>query len=340
MDTFRKFIAGVCAVLFIISGIATLFAFNIEWKAFDSATYKRAFEKQNLYERIPALLANALFTFINQNVNTDPYLKAITVDDWQVTIATLLPPLELKATTDLALDSVFDYVNNRSDTAVISLLPLKSTLLGPAGITVAKQILQAQPDCTTEQLLQIGLGLLNGDIALCNPPEEMLGLVTPMIESQFQAMTLTIPDEIILIGDTPIDPQADPRVRLTQARTLLKITPVFPLLFLFGVTIFGVRSLVDWLKWWGWPFLLTGAASSVLALIGSPVLGWIIQRVMQIEGSVFIPPILLSALGETVSVVSAEILSPVAIEGSILAFFGLLMVLVGIFVTKQRARLI
>ena len=335
MDTLRKFIAFVCVVLFIVSGVATLFAFNIEWKAFDSATYKQAFEKQNLYERIPALLANTLFTFITQNASADPYLKVVTVEDWQVTIATLLPPQELKAITDLALDSVFDYVNNRSDTAVISLLPIKSTLLGPAGISVAKQILKAQPACTNEQLLQIGLGLLSGDIALCNPPEEMLGLVTPMIESQFQAMTMTIPDQITLIDGTAIDPQTDPRVRLTQARTILKITPVFPLLFLFGITIFGVRSLADWLKWWGWPFLITGSSSSVLALIGAPVLGWIIQSVMQIEGSVFIPPILLSALGETVSVVSAEILNPVVIEGLILAFGGLFMVLVALFVAKR-----
>ena len=42
--------------------------------------------------------------------------------------------------------------------------------------------------CTAEQLLQLGLGLLGGDIKLCNPPEELTGLATPLIESQLQVM--------------------------------------------------------------------------------------------------------------------------------------------------------
>jgi flagellar basal body-associated protein FliL len=64
MDTFRKIIAGICAVLFVISAVFALFAFNIESKAFNSTTYQKAFEKQNLYERMPEILANALHTSI------------------------------------------------------------------------------------------------------------------------------------------------------------------------------------------------------------------------------------------------------------------------------------
>jgi len=72
MDIFRKIIAGICAVLFVISGVIALFAFNIESKAFNSATYKQAFENQNLYERMPEILANALHTSIAENVNAPP----------------------------------------------------------------------------------------------------------------------------------------------------------------------------------------------------------------------------------------------------------------------------
>ena len=53
--------------------------------------------------------------------------------------------------------------------------------------------------CTAEQLLQLGLGLLGGDIKLCNPPEELTGLATPLIESQLQVMAVAIPDQVTLI---------------------------------------------------------------------------------------------------------------------------------------------
>src|SRR5215510_4162853 len=131
MDTLRKTIAALCAMLFIISGIIALLAFNIEWYAFDSAIYKKAFEKQNLYERTPDILANALYTSISKNANIDPYLKELTIEDWKGTIASFVPPIELKAITDTTLDSVFDYLNGKKDTAVISLLPIKHHLAGP-----------------------------------------------------------------------------------------------------------------------------------------------------------------------------------------------------------------
>ena len=145
MDTLRKIIAGICAVLFVISGALALLAFNIESKAFNSATYQQAFENQNLYERMPAILANALQTSIAENANADPYLKPLTVADWEKTISSLLPSAELKTLTDHTLDSIFDYLNGNADSAAISLLPFKTHLAGDSGVEVVKQILRIQP---------------------------------------------------------------------------------------------------------------------------------------------------------------------------------------------------
>jgi len=336
MDIFRKIIAGICAVLFVISGGIALFAFNIESKAFNSATYKQAFENQKLYERMPEILANALHTSIAENVNTAPYLKPLTVEDWRATITSLLPPEEIKTLTDDALDSVFNYLNGNADSAVISLLSFKRHLASPAGMEVVKQILRAQTDCTAEQLLQLGLGLLSGQIGLCNPPAEFIGLLNPLIESQLHVMTLTIPDEVTLISGAQNTPANDPRINLDRARAVMKVTPFFPLFFLFGVSAFAIRSLVEWLKWWGYPFLFTGAISSVTALLGAPTFGLIVERLLQNQGAGFIPPIFFSTMRETVSAVTSQILKPVAIEGLILAAVGLSMVLVAIFILKRK----
>ena len=340
MNRFRRLLAWICAILFTISGITALLLFNIESNAFTSTTYKQAFENQKLYQRMPRILANALFTSTIEAANADPYLKALSVDDWEATLASLLPPRELKNLADSILDAVFDYINGKTDSAVVSLLPFKSHLVGNSGVEAIQKILRAQPACTAEQLLQIGLGFIkSGDVALCNPPEGLIGLMTPLIESQLQIMTIAVPDEITLISGVRSGTPADPRLRLNGARTRMKITPVFALLLLFCITIFAVRSLVGWLKWWGYPFLITGGVTVLIALLGAPLLGFIIQRILQSQGPNFIPLILISTMSETVGAVTRQILKPVMIEGLILGSLGLIMMLVALFVEKRDRRI-
>lgn len=338
MDILRKTVAAICAILFIISGMTALLAFNIELYAFNSAAYKQGFERQNLYARTPDILANALFDFISGNQNADPYLKELTLEDWRGTIASIVPPEELKVLTDSTLDAVFDYLNDRTDSVEISLLPIKGRLTGPAGVELVQKILHAQPDCTADQLLQIGMGFLSGDIGLCDPPPELMGLMNPLIESQLQLMTFAIPNEVTLVESAPGDPSNDPRASLRQVRTLMSITPVFPLFFLFCLTIFAVRSLMDWLQWWGYPFLITGGTSTLIVVIGAPIIGILVQSILEAYSAGFIPPILFSALREAVSAVTGEILRPVFYEGLILAVTGFSMVLTSLFITYRKNR--
>ncbi len=335
MPTLGKILAGICAGLFVLTGVMTLILFNMERKAFASDTYKQAFENQRLYERMPSVLATALTTSIAENPNAASYLTAISQEEWERAIASLLPPEELKSLTDDALDSVMEYLNGKSDSASISLLPFKRHMVGDSGVNAIKLMLAAQPACSTEQLIQMGLGMLNsGDLILCNPPEEMMGLVTPMIESQLQFMTIGFPDEVTLVKGTQSDTPNDPRIRLSRVRTAMKLTPILPLVFLFGLTILAVRSLGDWLKWWGVPFLVTGGISYLVAVIGSPTLSLIIQRAIQKQGA-DLPPVLISTAEETVGAVTRQILKPVSLEGLILAVLGAVMIGVMIFLSRR-----
>lgn len=335
MDTLRKFIAGLCAALFIFSAIFALFAVNIELQAFNSAPYKRAFESQSLYVRIPQILAQALETTVSGNANAQPYLKAMTVQDWQNSIVILLPPNEIKLTTDNALDSIFNYINGRSNSASISLILVKSHMLGPSGVEVVKQILQAQPTCTADQLLQMGLGILGGSIALCNPPPQLIDVVNPLIQSQLQVITNTLPNEITLIT-APSDPAADPRVELRWVRTFMKTTPVFPLIIFFILTLFIGQTLHGWLKWWGYPFLIIGAICAAVSYFGAPTLGFIAQRILLAQGPKFVPPIFFAVASDTLSAVVSEILKPVLIESLILIFVGLIMIITAFFVGRRN----
>ncbi|HJR82224.1 MAG TPA: hypothetical protein VJ821_19275 [Anaerolineales bacterium] len=342
MRTLGHFIAGVCAILFIITGVLALLFFNIERKAFSSETYKQAFERLQLYNRMPRILADSLTTVIAQNQLASTYLKSFTVQNWESAISTLIPPEEMKALANSTLDSTFDYLNYRTHTAVISLLPFKSHLVGPTAIDAILQLLNTQPVCTVDQIIELTFAALSGgDLIFCNPPPEAVEVVRPLIQSQLQTMAVAIPNEVTLISTTQPGTPQDPRSNLRLARSIMQITPLFPLAFLLGLTIFAVRSLVDWLKWWGWPFLLTGLASILIAIPGASVFGYVFQLLMARQGFGFLPPLLLGALRETVSAIVDEILGPVAFVGFALAGIGLLMVLVGaILGYRQRERTI
>ena len=337
MQTLGRFIAGICALLFIITGVMALLFFNIERKAFDSTTYKQAFEDQNLYARMPSILANTLSATILQNQNMPTFIRSLTPADWEAAVSSMLPAEELKAITDDALDSVFDYINRRTDSVSVSVIPLKSRLIGPSGVELVKQVLRVQPACTTEQLQAIAFGFLSGgDIILCSPPEDVLTLLTPVIESQIQVLTVAVPDEVTLISSVLSATPSDPRVRLNNVRLLMLISPLLPAAFLLGITIFAVRSLKDWLTWWGWPIFITGTSALIVALLGSPTIGFIVSRFMQIQAAGLIPPSLLAIMQETASSVTNEILKPVTLQGLILAVIGFTMGIAALFVVQRR----
>lgn len=335
-----KTLAVLCALLFILAGVPVLILFNIDRKAFDSATYKQAFENQRLYERMPALVAGTLATTVSQNGNSPAFLRELTIEEWQTTVSTLLPPEELRAMTHQTLDSTFDYLNFRSNSIVISLLPVKARLTGQGGVSVVREFLRTQPECTLEQLAQIGLGLLGGNIVLCNPPDEAIGFFEPFIQSQLQTISATFPDQISLVPETGSGTASDPRLRLQWIRSAIQFAPFFLFLLLLMIVALAVRSLHDWLVWWGWPLLLTGAIAAFIAMLGSPVIGWLLQWIIQIYGAAFLPAVLASTIAETASAVAGQMLAPVIIQGFVLAVIGLLMVITGTFLLPSERHIV
>jgi len=321
----------------VIGAAVVLVLFNVERKAFSAETYKQAFEDQKLYERMPALMASALQISIAQNPSAFPFLKELSAEDWQSTIAALLPAEEMRALANSALDSTFDYINGKTNSAVISLLPIKSQLVGPSGVNVIKQFLKTQPDCTIDQLTQMGLGFLGGNIALCNPPEQALSLVEPLIQSQLQTITTAFPDQIAIISsNTDSKSPSDPRYKLHILRSAIHFSPFVVILLLLAIALLAVRSLRDFLLWWGIPFLSVGAITILIALVGSPLVSWILQFFIQRQAGAFLPAILASSIAETAGAVARQILIPVTVEGLIITVIGIFMVFVGMFLIRRE----
>ena len=328
MRTLGKILAGICAVLFVVSGVIALVLFNIERKAFSSETFKRVFAEQGLYESAPSILASALRASAENSDDASGFETILSREDWEIVISSLLPPDELESLTNQLLDSAFDFINGKTNSITITLLPFKRHMVSDAGVQAFQQILLAQPDCTAGQLLQMAQSAISpGEgLILCNPPAEIMGMITPLIETQLQFMTISIPDDMTLVSAKRLGPERDFRPRLNRMRAFMQLTPLLPLFFLTAITVLAVRSLEEWLRWWGIPFIITGILGALIGFSGAPIIRSLIQR-MILQGSADMPVVLLDVMRNVGASLVRQILQPVAVEGTIMAILGIGMTL-------------
>lgn len=214
-----------------------------------------------------------------------PFMQNLKASDWETIISILLPANELQTITENILDQMFAYLNGETDSVSVSLVRLKERVTGQAGKDALRQLMAAQPPCTEEQLVQMAAGALGGEggIVFCNPPEEILAIMLPEFQSQLGNLAKQIPDEAVIIkpytgplgatpGSGPLS--ADPFTTIRYVRLGLRWSPFLPFAFLLLVTLFGVRSLKGWLRWWGIPIFFVGAIALLPGIAMLPALNW------------------------------------------------------------------
>ncbi|TET32051.1 MAG: hypothetical protein E3J69_09410 [Anaerolineales bacterium] len=306
MRTCGRLIAGVFALLFIVSASIMLLLYNLDATLLSSEAYKIALIEENIYARLPGFVVQQ----IQHGLMSDPcldspdqcdgdsgppaYLRLLSDDDWEYLIATLLEPEWLQTTAESVLDQVFDNLNSDSppEPISISLVDLKTKFEGPVGYQALLALLNKQPPCTTEQILQIGAAQLFGgemdEFLLCNPPAILMDVVEPLMRVAIQSAASAIPEEMTfehpfsdVSGSTDITAFGDDPIQsFFIARSFLRFGFLIPIAFLFLVTVFAVRSIRDWLLWWGVPFLLTGLIGLSLSALSLPILGWVVPQLI------------------------------------------------------------
>lgn len=327
-----KFLAAICAVIFVLSLGVSLLLFNAQRRLFDSRLYLDALETQNIYERLPALMTESM----NGNGSTalPAYLKALPIAEREQIIRTVIPPEITKSMAEQAITSVFDTLNGKSDSAVLSLAELKSYLGGPAGAEAILKLLATQPNCTFDQLAEMTAASLfgtQGRLYLCNLPDEyanQLGgnVFKQLIGSALQTVAQGLPDEVTLLSSGN-SRQAILISRLRIAHTIMRFSLLIPLGLLFFITIFAVRSWKDWLNWWGIPLLLGGLFSLAIAGAVNPLLNWAFKTFAVTRLPSSMPVSLAEAIRELISAVMTGVTTPIAIQSVLLLLTGAIMLL-------------
>ena len=358
MRTCGRFIAGIFAFLFIISALIMLLLYNLDATLLNSEAYKIALIEEDIYARLPGFVVQQ----IQHGIMDDPYigspdqsegdsgppayLRILSDDDWEYLIATLLEPEWLQTTVESVLDQVFDNLNSDAppEPISISLIELKTKFEGPVGYQALLALLEKKPPCSAEQLLQLGATQLLGgemdEFLLCNPPEILMDVVDPLMRVAIQSAASAIPDEMEfehpfseVSGSTDImEFGDDPIQSFFIARSFLSFGFLIPLVFLFLMTAFAVRSVRDWLLWWGVPLLLTGLIGLSLSALSLPILGWVVPQLIGFSVPVSVKPEIIAIGVDLGNALFRQVTQKIMVQAGIMAAIGFAFLVSAFFV--------
>lgn len=328
LNAIAKIIAVLCAFLFVVTTLAALLLFNVERRAFNPNPYKAALANENFYQRLPSILGEALAKDASQS--NLPFARQLTSENWATIVQTLLPPAQLQVVTEDAITQIFAYLNDETSNPQVSLLLLKQRLSSSAGLDAAINLIHAQPDCTAQQLVQL---IASFGQVLCNPPQDVLSLAKPILQSQLNATAAEIPDQISLIGTGN---QSLSLGNLRLAQFIMQLSPLIPLAFLFGITIFAVRTFKGWLAWWGWPFLVAGVTGMVSGFSGAPLFRTALENFVLHRTQLTIPPELSDVTRAVMDDVLRGIFQPAGWQAMILAGIGLAMLVIVFLISRRE----
>lgn len=267
------------------------------------------------------------------------YLNSLSAENWETVLGALLPPEMLRALTEDALTSIFAYLDGEADSATLSMVEFKAHVSGPAGTQAIMEMMRAQPPCTLEQIGEMTLSGLSGETKLifCNPSDEILVVMQPLIQSGLQTAAAGIPDTATLIRPDAQNLD-DPLRALRALRAILRFSPLIPLGFLFFITLIAVRDARSWLRWWGIPILLGGLLGFAIASVVGPLADWAFTN----YAAPRLPPILPESMREfargLVSSVLAGLSKPIAIQSAILGVIGIAMLVTPRLIRLAKVR--
>ncbi|RPI33660.1 MAG: hypothetical protein EHM70_05315 [Chloroflexota bacterium] len=350
LSTTSRLVAILIAILFVAAVSAALLAVNLERQLSNPETYKQALVEQDLYARLPAILAEQ----VSANGQANPaglpvILQSLTQADWETIFARLTTPEGRQVEIESVVDRFFAYLNTSEPqlNARISLSELKTRLASEEGLAAFIEILQRQPACTDEQMLQIATTVLTGGdlnaIPVCNPPPELLTQVTPLIQAQLVNVAANvIPGEIDLAqaiqgrqSSPAEDPAANFRLSYQRARLYAGLTLLAPIFLILLVTVFAVRSFKGLLLWWGIPILAAGLAGILLALSVVPLLSWIDAHYLAALRPADLSPAWTPVISDFLVFLSRRLAVSITLQAGVLFLIGILIALVGFLVPRR-----
>ena len=327
--------AGIFACLFVATMVFSFVVYNFEKSIFDAELYIQAFEKEDLYQRLPDLIAQTLHVASQEADANNPLalLRNLSDDEWILFVSEILPPKEIEIIANDIVRQIMAYLNGASDEIVISLASLKKHLSSPQGINAIYGILDAQPDCTIDQVVAIAMGQQN--VSLCRPPDTFLLFdLRPIIDSEIKTAVSLVPEQVDL---APAGAERAGELQdLQNMRIVMRLTPLLPVLCLLMVTVIAVRSFGELLNWWGYQLFLAGLFSIGVTVLSGPLSAWLFHSFVAPALPENLPPDIFAMFEDVVASIAYGAVQPTIKIAGIMALLGLLMIATPFLLRKQR----
>ncbi len=225
-------------------------------------------EKQDFYNDVPGMISELMNTEIRNSEMASQY---IWLSQEQLTsfVSSILPPDWIRQQTESVIRSVISYIEFEQETLsiLIDTQPVKQNIMGPAGKQAFLSLLSGLPDCTTEQMLMIGLAIETGqtNFDLCNPPENIL----PLLDFVLDPILAEIANDIPASVQIPPPGQSSSLQLVEQSsiiRTLRGFQAGFGLLpwaagfFVLLIAVISWRSLRLMMSGLSFSFIFAGVA--------------------------------------------------------------------------------
>ena len=329
-------LALITAVLFVASAPVTFTLYSLERNVFNPDLYIQAMDAENVYQQIPVLTAQALAAASQRPDNPGLLVifQNLSIEEWQALVVKLLPPEVLRGLTIDAISQVMGYLNGDQAEAVLSLTSLKAHMQSQEGINAINELLDAQPDCTVDQLSAMVLN--QQDLTLCNPPDSFLFLdLRPIVNGQINRLLSLIPEQVTLISANSVRPRY--LQNLTDLRVLMRLGPLLPILCLLIILVLVVRSVREWLNWWGYPLLFAGLLSLFVGAMSAPLSNFTFQLLFAPALPAAFSADLLRMFRDLTATIVRNAIQPIFLVAGVMLVVGLVMLAVG-FLLRRRIR--
>jgi hypothetical protein len=309
---FGKLIASILVLVFIASTLLSILLLSINTQLFNQDFYQEVFNEVDFFDQLPKLAANQIrHAMVYNPCREDPskcegdgppeeseetdqggppsYFQALSEEDWELLIEGLLPPDWLEEQVLNVLEGIFDSIDQGYGTLsiTISLRELKDRLVGEAGVEAIAQVLEAQPECSKDDLLDMtrilqGDEEVGGNFLNCHPPDDFIEDFTPQIEVLLRRSLPDMPDQIdlgesLLGGEGSDEPTLElfdreiPTLALVKwVRWIINISPLLCLILLMVIAFFGVYSYKALGRWWGYPLAISGLMGLGISMLVGP----------------------------------------------------------------------
>jgi hypothetical protein len=162
-----------------------------------------------------------------------------------------------------------------------------------------------------------------------------MDLVEPYVRSGLSEVSSSLPS--IMEVDIPAELRtagSGAATALAVARATFQYAPWIALFWLLWVTVFAVRDLRSWLRWWGDGLFLTGLSLLVIGFAAGPFFTWSVERMIDSRGISGFSPNVLALVLDVFNLVVDGFSQRLLVQAGIILGIGVLMLIVRLFTRR------